>query len=83
MRMHETNLLLMATNHLLAFLQAPQEQLEHLLRIFLPLKQIKIYTWKALFLLSKILAADCKNTTELIFPLFTYLEGFIGESGNS
>ena len=43
MRMHKTNLLLMhGHKHLLAFLEAPQEQLEHLLRICSPSRKSRI-----------------------------------------
>ena len=41
-------------------LQAPQEQLEHLLRICSPHRKIKNWHTKPLVILSKFLAADCR-----------------------
>ena len=80
MRMH-INLLLMATSIGLQFCKLLRSSLNICLE-FAPQTNQEVYM-KALFLLSKILAADCRIYHKINPSSFIHLKGFSGESWNS
>ena len=82
--MHKSNLLLMATNICLHFCKLLRSSLNICLE-FAPPQTNQEFYMKALFLLSKNLAADCRIYHKINSPppSFIYLKGFSGESWNS
>ena len=72
----------MATSIGLHFCKFLRSSLSICLEFAPPQTNQKFYM-KALFVLSKILAADCRIYHKINSPSFIYLKGFSGESWNS